>query len=36
MGALKKINELEAECDDPVDVDNSTHLDSDDHEDEVH
>ena len=29
MGALEKINELEAEDDDPIDVNNSTHLDSD-------
>ena len=29
MGALKKINELEAEGDDTIDVNSSTHLDSD-------
>ena len=29
MGALKKVNELEAEGDDPIDVNSSTHLDSD-------
>ena len=30
MGALKRINELEAEGDDLIDVNDSTHLDSND------